>query len=52
MTKEERKQRRKHKWLHLKNILLGITEKELIAIARQQWNGPEANENIYDNGRN
>lgn len=36
--KHERKLNRKLKWLHLKNILLGITEKELLEIARRQWN--------------
>ena len=39
--KEERKRNRKHKWLQIKNILLGITEKDLLEIARQQWNKQE-----------
>lgn len=43
MTKEERKRRRKLRWFKLKNILLGITEKELIDIARQQWHGNTVN---------
>lgn len=41
LTKEERKRNRKHRWLHIKNILLGITEKDLLEIARQQWNKQE-----------
>lgn len=39
--KEERKRNRRHRWLQIKNILLGITEKDLLEIARQQWNKQE-----------
>lgn len=37
-TKEEKKLNRRHRWLRLKNILLGITEKELLEIERHKWN--------------
>lgn len=36
--KEEKKFNRKLRWLRLKNILLGITEKELLEIERHKWN--------------
>ena len=38
LTKEEKKFNRKLRWLRLKNILLGITDRELLEIERHKWN--------------
>ena len=38
ITREEKKLKRKDRWLRFKNILLGITERELLEIEKHKQN--------------